>query len=84
MDQRFFHVPVKYVTAFGTQRNRGADLVIMEIGKRVVAYSFRSGHGCKIGMIRRAPLLSSKRGEYFEVRGKKVFLNKNSPYGWVM
>jgi len=79
-----FHVPMRYLTGEPTG-SKAADMVIMDIIGHTVVYSYRSGKTNRVGMHRRAKLFcDDRRGHYFEERGRKVFVFKNSPYGWVM
>lgn len=77
MSHATMHVPVAYMLSHPTQR-KGANLVVVDIAKKTVAYSFKGPNSYTIGTVRRVPKLKDRRGSFFMVDGKRVDLRSGS------
>lgn len=75
IDPNWLYIPYAYLLSYKTKSKNDTNLVIVEINKSTVIYSFRNNDGCKVGMLRRSKILTKNKRSYFVVEGKKVYLN---------
>lgn len=71
----WLYIPYSYLLSYKTKSKNDTNLVIVEINKSTVIYSFRNNDSCKVGMLRRSKILTKNKRSYFMVEGKKFYLN---------
>lgn len=75
IDPKWLYIPYAYLLKYKTKSKNDTNLVIVEVNKSTVIYSFRNNDSCKVGMLRRVKILTKNKRSYFLVEGKKIYVN---------